>query len=171
MKRKETVLSTPKTTLLWHGNISQTNSGRRSAYIYHAIVHHPKAVDRESTIAAVSKGSSGYCGPGHNGVSYRPATAVQPPVGDDTATGPQMVFFSNFGGSFSPTWTAGNVSVGRNVTPTAPLPRRKKGLQNRSNQAWQGHKSDACDRWSWHPARDVPRFCLASRGEALGANA
>ena len=59
----------------------------------------------------------------------------------------------------------GRSSGGTNASSTAASPRRKRGRQNRPNEAWEGHKVDGTGRWRGYSAGSI-----LGRGHARGSD-
>jgi len=60
----------------------------------------------------------------------------------------------------------GRSSGGTNASLTAASPRRKKGRQNRPNQAREGHKVDGTGRWRGYSAGSIPGRGVPGGSEA-----
>ena len=134
-------------------SLSRMNSGRRSNRCCPYTSPRPREDANAKAIERCLKGSPGYCAVGPAGRTCLNGIRHQAPVGGDCTNGKNRVFGSRSGVSSYPNWTNGANSNGKRPSPTAVLPRRKKGALRRQDQTRKRYEVDGGGRWPGSPSR------------------
>lgn len=145
----------PKKGHRWprRNSLSRMNSGRRSSRYCRCINRPPKEDANARATAKSLKALPGSCAVARAGKTYRKYTLRQRRAGDDCRNGRNRVFGLGSGVSSCLNWMNGANSNGKKPSPTAVLPRRKKGARRRQDQTRKGYEVDGGGRWPGSPSR------------------
>ncbi len=156
---------------VWHGERSPTRSGSGFGRICLVRSVDPREAGRALTPGGVLRASCGSFGRAPRGASCRPGMAATPPAGAGSGSGRRVACCWRCGGRSSPSSTIARRSGGMSASWMAASPRRKRGRQNRPNQARQGHKVDGTGRWRGYSAGSIPGRGVPGGGHAPRADA
>lgn len=121
---------------------SRMSSGKRLSRCCQGSNRQRPAADVEPTIGDVLKASSGCCVPERDG-RICPGNTLRPaPAGDGSTIGKTKASGSTSGARSLANWTSRDDSTGKKPSPTAVLPRQKKGLVHRKDQTRKGYEVD-----------------------------